>query len=426
MKTTILIGLSLGFAGFWGSVASAQALSNANPPAEFPPASYSGRQYVDSKGCVYIRAGVNGNVSWVPRVTRKRQQVCGAQPTFSQPQQAQAAPARPAAEPEEIRIEPAQTATAPAAVTTPAASPTPKRVRRTPSAGPEATVFRGPDPVVAATPKPAPKPRRVAAPRPAPVAAPQVIQPTPVIVKPTPQPTPQPRVVQVAEANPVNDQTRVLRRHVFENRLGSEGVRVLPGYRSVWEDGRLNPRRAERTLAPSVAEARPQVPNGFRAAWDDERLSYRRGVRTAAGDAQTDQLWTRELPRRQVAMQTNRQIVRVSPQNGNSPFWTPEVRQVQPAPVTRLSTRSQTATTAKSKPTKPSYVRVAVYANPADAAQTARAFASAGLPMRMGRLTRQGQEMKVVLAGPFASRAEAKQALVQVKNAGFRGARLNR
>lgn len=66
-----------------GSPAEAQQLRNASGPANLPPSSFRGPQFVDNRGCVFIRAGQAGAVTWVPRVSRDRRQICGLQPTFA-------------------------------------------------------------------------------------------------------------------------------------------------------------------------------------------------------------------------------------------------------------------------------------------------------------------------------------------------------
>jgi cell division septation protein DedD len=50
-------------------------------PAELPPANYAGQQYVDSKGCLFMRAGTEGKQLWLPRVTRDGVPVCGNPPS---------------------------------------------------------------------------------------------------------------------------------------------------------------------------------------------------------------------------------------------------------------------------------------------------------------------------------------------------------
>ncbi len=50
-------------------------------PAELPPADFAGQQYVDSKGCMFVRAGSGGKVVWVPRVSREGVPICGNPPS---------------------------------------------------------------------------------------------------------------------------------------------------------------------------------------------------------------------------------------------------------------------------------------------------------------------------------------------------------
>lgn len=74
--------LAIVVTSFIASGVQAAVLKNSSGPAEVPPASFSSTQYVDSKGCVYVRAGVGASVTWVPRVTRSRELVCGYAPSL--------------------------------------------------------------------------------------------------------------------------------------------------------------------------------------------------------------------------------------------------------------------------------------------------------------------------------------------------------
>lgn len=194
-----------------GSV-HARSLRDVSTPAEFPPASFKGRQYVDSKGCIFIRAGIDGNVTWVPRVSRKRQQICGYKPSLTAAEIARApsAPPSSAAAPVQITVAPSASAQArPTPVSPPAkprtskTAPAPaapvastaavaevsapaKPATRTQRAAPQPLVFVNPPPerVAAAAAPVAPKQSSTnnrSAPRPAPVPL--------VFVNPPPEPT---------------------------------------------------------------------------------------------------------------------------------------------------------------------------------------------------------------------------------------------
>ncbi|MGR3759787.1 SPOR domain-containing protein [Roseobacteraceae bacterium NS-SX3] len=427
MKITRIIALAI-IAGSAGAVPlAAQTLRTSGPPAEYPPASYQGRQYVDSRGCVYIRAGIDGNVTWVPRVTRTRKQLCGYKPTevagtTQRPQQTGPAP-------ELITLEPSQQPQTAAAAPAPAKpKPVPPRVQ-------------------AAAPKPAPapvKPRRTAAPAapapvrvtaaPAPRAAPAAQQPAAENgcagiseisqrytnssgVRCGPQAAP-PVTYGPQSSLQLTPNTRVLQAHIYQDRRLSNSFDVPKGYRPVWTDGRLNPHRAERTMRPAVISGRAVVPPGYlQAGRGDGRLNPMRGVRTAEGDAQMARIWTNDVPRKLVELPLDRPIVRLSDRAARSPA------EAKAPMVLRLSTRSAPGAAAP-KPRR--YVRAATFKDTAKARAAARKLQARGLPVRLGTLTRGGQAYQVVLAGPFTAAGPAEAALASVKSAGFAGARLSK
>jgi hypothetical protein len=209
----------------------------------------------------------------------------------------------------------------------------------------------------------------------------------------------------------VDTNTRILPVHVYEKRQNTTNVQVAEGYQAAWKDDRLNSRRAERTTAPAVIRQNTQTPTGYKSAWDDGRVNTARGATgIAAGDAQTDQIWTRKLPRTLIVppVPANKQIVVLSSRNAAKP-------------VTRTSTRSAPKATGK-----PRYVRVATYSSNASARSTAQKLAGRGLPMRLGTVTRSGKAYRVVLAGPFTSTEQATAALAKVRGAGFSKAKISK
>ena len=64
------------------ALGSFAAQADISGPASLPPAGFKGQQFVDSRGCIFLKAGYGGQVTWVARVTRDRKPLCGYPPTF--------------------------------------------------------------------------------------------------------------------------------------------------------------------------------------------------------------------------------------------------------------------------------------------------------------------------------------------------------
>ncbi|MBJ3762612.1 SPOR domain-containing protein [Maribius pontilimi] len=352
-----------------GAVAGAQNLRNdlvdIGPPAEFPPDSYTARQYVDSRGCVYVRAGAIGEPSWVPRVTSSRKVLCGFRPT----QIAREAP----------------------------------------------PVIADPVPVAPRT-LDAPPPRRIAD---APAAAPAQAAPR-VIATPTPRrkapaaPTPAPYNAAPVPVSPPTTAARLEPGERIAIRRAT-GITTPPGYRSAWDDDRLNPNRGKQTLRGALQTA---------LVWTQ---TVPRRLKTAEGRDVTHTYHYLVYPYtdydKQLSDLRGGKFITVKTQAGLQIVSRAALRQTAdgrtvlstksaPAPTAAAPRQAQAATGAR-------YVQVATFGNDANANRTARQLQAAGLPVRLSAVTRNGTRYTTVLAGPFRDAGGVTRGLRAARAQGF-------
>lgn len=412
--------------------ALSQDAGSVGAPRELPPPDYTQQQYVDSRGCVFLRAGLGGVVRWVPRVGPDRAALCNATPTFKQAQQAAAALDAEAA------AEPAAVAAAPA-------MPAPAATARAPVAPP-----------LAAAPSLAPMPARqptsvaqVGAPLPSPITNPATAAPQSVAVRPAAAPS----VPTLPTGAATGDRiacfksapvlTRVALSDGGSALVCTTGDGSLNGWRSPIFPGAnkvgaalspppgLRPAQAADAVVPqSPASVAPRtagasepptrrvmaaipVPPGYTESWKDDRLNPMRGLGTAQGQAQQDAIWTRNVPAELVAAPPPR---RVLPIIGNLiPAGKGPNRAAGEVVVSTKNEPTASAAAPVQAPRGAAYVQVGAFKQPANAEAAIARLAAAGLPVA----SQTGRGMKVVLAGPFASAAEAAQALSVARGAGF-------
>lgn len=381
--------------------ALAQSAADVGGPRELPPAGFSGQQFIDSRGCVFLRAGLGGTVNWVPRVDRNRKAMCGYPPTFG-------GGTRPAAT---VAADPAP---APAPKPVPAVKPAPVRVADEPA--PETYT---------------PAPVRNVAVAPVVTAAPVALPQRTVAVEPSfsgnkigcTRSAPVPQRLKLTNGGTVVVCTRGdgtlegLRAPVYPagSRVGASlsGPDLAP----VSRGGAVVPLGQAAAVAGGASGVRlvdqgVQVPPGYEPAWKDDRLNPLRGVGTVAGQVAQDQVWTRDVPAR----------LTTDPPKGFFAFLKPQPRQrvvvstksveAEPPRVT-VSTKSRPAADGRV------FVQVGSFGVPANADGAVARLSALGLPVARSQGAIGGKAVQVVLAGPFGSAGEAQAALGAARGAGF-------
>lgn len=455
------------------SVAQSGAL-----PSEFPPADYDGNQFVDSNGCAFIRAGISGVTNWVPRMSRAREPLCGFQPTFApaapEPDPAPVmANAGSAPEPAAAAVPEVQIAAAPAP------SPRPAAPRNPILGGPIETVASivTPPNLGAQAAAPAPVPFPAAAPV---VEEPEVatitlaeacdgrsgLQPRfinartgePIDCGPAAAPviasTPAP--ISIPRPAAYDGMLRLTMAQICA-RSAAEGTRfvdaetgepiscpaaptliagpaapsgpALPGapvaptitpptvaapvIASVGSRACPNPILAGTSRSDVRCGPQTQSPSGYSSAVVAPPRSVARAPAGSAISAQipaSNPVGAVAAPARPPeGYQPAWSDGRVNPQRGLAATAAPQVA----APVPRVSTRNAPQATAHR------YVQVGTYGDPANADRAAARLRSLGLPVGFANITRNGQALRVVAAGPFSDASALRTALNAARSAGY-------
>jgi cell division protein FtsN len=152
--------------------------------------------------------------------------------------------------------------------------------------------------------------------------------------------------------------------------------------------------------------AKPRAPVQYEAAWQDDRLNPLRGLGTQTGWASQSQVWTNTVPAQDVAKVEPKAAARAA-RKGEAAKLAVSSRSYAPAPAAPAGAAAQI------------YVQVGTFGQPSNAQNAVGRLAGLGLPVATSRGSRAGQQLVVVLAGPFGSLVQAQSALGAARGAGF-------
>jgi hypothetical protein len=427
LKVLVFAGV-VGFGAIQGTMA--QELRG---PREVPGAEYAGQQYVDSAGCVFLRAGINGRVTWVARVDRERRQLCGYPSTGGSRVAAAPEVEAPAPAPVVVSRKPVPQALG-GPIDTVASVTTPPRIGR---AARRPVAIRAPTAAPAAVEPPREALRgTVGCPSDAPFGERRVLPDgrlallcgrdpgrlAAFVARMTraPRAAPAPEVTQLATAPTPYYASGAATGGRLICPAASPVAREFPlrggGSTVLCTSGAGGIETAVVAVSRNGQAYAPVIPRGYVAAWADDRLNLRRGVGTAEGQNAQDQVWTREVPARLVSetVKVKRRVVVVS--GSNAPVQNRAAPVAKPR-VTASTSPAPTAAVATGKARL--FVQVGSFGVLANADGARARLSGLGLPVAGGRASIKGKPVQVVYAGPFASVVEAQAALNAARRAGF-------
>jgi hypothetical protein len=360
---------------------------------------------------VYIRAGIDGQVSWVPRVSRSREVICGQVPTFTPAQLAalsggNSAPVPVLAGPQISNVTPV----APVVVSAPASAPHPNVVNDiyVPGFGeglasdvggsmqgdvyvPSATmassagmvvndVYVGPSAQAGGV-------------LPAAASAGGMVV-NDVYVGPSAS-------TQMAGATTSASGTVVNDIYVGPSSAAPAAAVSVAGAGSVVNDVYVpSGQSGSGAVRVSIPDAYgSQVPAGYRQVWEDDRLNPHRGPRSSSGDATMYAVWSQDTPMRALDGTERRGLGGLT-------------RRVRTA-VPFISSKS--APEIDPVATTGGFIQIGAFGQQANVSKNVARLGRMGLP---AKVQPQGG-VQAVWAGPFASAAELSQALQFLRANGY-------